>query len=218
MAEPTTKIVAQTDPNKAGPFNFDAAAYLASRPTTTAPTITTIEEDPILAKARDSVNSMLEGKLSIAAQKEISRKAAESANLGGIVGPAARAFELRDFGVSVLDQQEKGVNYAQQISELSMQREQANRTNLIEVARLEKEVKQAEDSFALAMVDASNNQAQIALAALDLQSSNRQFRISQENQLIISNSQRGIANLQQNMDSLAPAFSDINRQAQLYIN
>lgn len=204
--------------NKSNPFNFDAADYLANRTLSELPTATPIEEDTLVTQARGVVSDMLSGELSDSVADEIGRKAAEGAIIGGITGPAARAFELRDLGLSMQEQQEKGLERTAQFEQLRMAREQANRDNQIQIAQLEEARKEAEDNFAVAMTSASQNQAQIALAALELQSRNRQTRIGYENELIIANAREEIPGVQGNMDSLAGAFDDFNRQAQLYID
>lgn len=201
-----------------GPFNFDAAKYAAERTLGEVPQIEDMAEDPLISQGRQAVSDMIAGKLPSDVVSELTRRTAETANIGGISGPAARAFQLRDLGVSSLDVMNQGIQFAGQLEELRISRESLNRSTKIEVSKLKEEVRRANDSFALSVVEAGQNSARTSLAALELQSRNRQFRIEAENQLIIANSQKKIGNLQQNISSLSTAFSDFNRQAQLYID
>lgn len=211
MSETTAKTLP-------APFRFDAEQFLASRSLGETPDIKDIESDPLIESARSSIKDLLEGRLPEGVRQELARQTSEVAHLGGITGPAARAFELRDLGVSKLDAMTQGISMAGEMEQLRVAREQVNRDNQLKLATLREEIRTANDRFALAVTDAQQNQARIGLAALQFQAANRQFRIEQENRLIISNSQMEIDNLQQNMDTLQGSFDDFNSQAQRLID
>lgn len=195
----------------------DIKTYAASRTLGEVPDFEPLPESDLLTRARSQVSDMIEGKLPSSVAGEVRRLAAEKANLGGIAGPAARALELRDLGVSSLDVMNQGLTFAGQLEELRLNREQLNRTTELEKARLGEEVRKSNDAFALALTETSQNQDRIGLAALELQSRNRQFRIQMENELIIQNSREAIAGVQQNVDSLAGAFTRFNDLANRYV-
>lgn len=213
MAEESPELVEPvvTPPSPVGGvIPFDAAQYVADRTLGNIPDIDTVEEDPLISQTREQISSLIRGELPQSVQGEITRRAAEVSNIGGISGPAARAFELRDLGRSSLEAIQSGIGLAGQVEELRLKRVGLNQAATLETAKLEEQARQANDAFALASTETNQNQQRITLAALEMKSRNRQFRISAENELIINNSRSAIDNVQQNIDSLAESFTSIN--------
>lgn len=195
----------------------DMRSYLASRTLGEVPEFDQLSESDLTKQAREQVSQLIDGQLPTSVSRQLRQRSAETAQLGGVFGPAARALELRDLGVSALDAIQTGVTFANQLEELRLNREQLNRTTTLERAKLAEEVRGANDRFALALTESNQNQQKIGLAALELQSRNRQFRIQMENELIIQNSVNAIDGVQQNVDSLATAFDRFNELAQQYV-
>lgn len=198
------------------PFKFDAAAWLATRDQSKPVSIAPIETDELMGTARKRIASLLEGELPDEVAKQVQIRAAETAGQKGIGGQMARNLTFRDLGASSMDAISAGITASHQQENLRLEREKTNRMMELEASKLNEEIRQANDRFAAAMVDSDLKAATVSLEAIKLQSMNKQFRISEENRLIMSNSQMAIPGLQQNMDSLGGAFLELNQALQKF--
>jgi len=199
------------------PFNFDASAFLDSRSAGDAISLEPIQEDSLITTAKQRISSLLSGELPDEVLKQVETRAAERGFQTGLTGEAARNLTFRDLGASSMDAITQGITSAGQMEALRLDREKTNQALKLDAARLKEEIRQADDRFASAMKGSDFQGASLGLEAIKLQSMNTQFRISEENRLIMSNSQRTIDNLQQNMDTLSSAFDSYQTGYQKYI-
>lgn len=192
------------------PFNFDAAAWAGARSQGNPVDITPIDKNPLVAQATDRISSLLSGELPDEVLQQVEIRAAEQANQRGIAGEAAKKLTFRDLGRSAMDAIEMGISSTASFEALRMDLEKTNRALELESGKLAEQIRAQNDQFALAASESDRGAQSLALKALEIQSANRQFRISEENRLIIANSNMAIDGLQQNMDSLGGSFTAFN--------
>jgi hypothetical protein len=199
------------------PFNFDASSFLNTRGSGNPISLDPIGEDSTIVDAKKRISSLLDGELPEEVLKQVEIRAAEKGQQTGLTGPAARNITFRDLGASAMDAISAGIQGAGSMEALRLDREKADRALKLDAERLNEEMRQANDRFSLALRDADRNDAMVALEGLKLQSANLQFRLSEENRLILSDTQTAIPNLQHNLDTLASSFDSFNAGYQKYI-
>ena len=215
MPTDTVKVDPATGVGK--PFNFDAAAWLSTRPTGESVEFEPLGESDVMRTADRRISALLQGEVPEEVLQQVEIRAAERAGQAGITGQMARNLTFRDLGANAMDAISAGLQSASQSEALRLEREKLNRTMELEGAKLSEEIRQANDRFAATMTQADLSSAGLALEAIKLQSANRQFRIAEENRLIISNSQQEIPGLQQNMNTLGESFLGFNRALQSFV-
>jgi sulfite reductase beta subunit-like hemoprotein len=200
------------------PFGIDADQFLLNRETGQPLSFVPLETGELLKKSEELTAEFLEGRLPDGVIREVERTSGEAAIAGGVRGPAGRRLVARDLGQTSLNLIQAGLNSAVQLTDLRTRIEQTNRETELRFAQFNEDIRRTEDSFALAARQSDQNDVNLKLQALDLQSRNRQFRISEENRLIIANSQNEIPGAQGNLDSMGGAFDAFNQQLQDIIN
>jgi len=200
------------------PFNFDAAAFATSNFAGQPVTFEPIQEDSLMATAKQRINSLLSGELPDEVLKQVETRAAERGFQTGLTGEAARNLTFRDLGASSMDAINAGITGTTQLETLRLEREKTNKALELDSAKMREEIRQADQRFSVGMRESDRMDATLGLEALKLQSANQQFRLSEENRFILANAQATIPNLQQNMDTLATALDPYNQGYQEFLN
>jgi hypothetical protein len=213
MATEPTKVDIAPAEGVGSPFDFDAAAFLQTRSEREPISLEPIQEDSTITQAKDRISSLLSGELPEEVLQQVEIRAAERGMRSGLTGEAARNLTFRDLGASAMDAITQGIQAAGQMETQRLQREQLN----LGMNELKQNIRTAQDQYALSFRESDRADASLALEALRLQSANEQFRLSEENRLIMSDSQKKINSLQQNLDTLSGALSSYNRGYQKFI-
>jgi len=125
MPENTKSIEPASNVGK--PFNFDSAAFLNARQDPSPVSLDPIQEDSLVAKAKQRIDSLLSGELPDEVLQQVEIRAAEKGQKAGLTGEANRNLTFRDLGSSAMDAISAGMQATGQMEALRLDREKANK-------------------------------------------------------------------------------------------
>lgn len=148
--------------------------------------------EALLQQAQDVTSQMLQGEIPEDVQAQVEQISAERAIQGGFGfgdSQAARNLVARDLGLTSLDITNQGIQHAGTLAETGLK-----------FAGLREEMRRTDNEFMAQLKDLQVKQDSLDMASYNLMSENMRFALAEANDMIISNSQKKIKNLQEHLD------------------
>ena len=150
--------------------------------------------ESLLKQAQEATRSMLSGEVPQDVQDRLEERAAERSLQGGYGfqgSQRARNVTARDLGLETTDLINQGIEHTKALSQASLG-----------FQSIREDMRRTDDQFYTALQDQSIKQHSLDLAAFNLISENQRVALSESNKLIISNTNKVIKNLQENLNAI----------------